>query len=210
VIYFTALLSLSIYCYNLPVFIDSFTTTWLGKTIDVDGVAGVQCVDLIKKYILDGFGIPVQPMGDAIAWWQSPKTVLLSKFDKIASQTPQKGDIVILHGLAGNKFGHIVLCIDNLSPTTFLALEQNGVDSSAVVKNGDEVRTRQIPNSRIAGLLRPKSSINAPVLEYYTIRARDTFWALERAWGMPAGQLQKLNPTLDPRRLQIGQRIRKK
>jgi len=191
-------------------FIDSFTTSWLGKIIDIDGVFKYQCVDLIQLYIRDGFGFPVRTRGNAIDWWTHTATDIQSKFDRIATQTPQKGDIVVLNGLAGNPYGHIVLCIDNLSPSTFLALEQNGATGNGDGKNGDVIRTRQILNSRIAGVLRPKSSINAPVLEYYTIRPRDTFWALERAWGMPAGQLQKLNPTLDPRRLQIGQRIRKK
>lgn len=190
-------------------FIDSFVRNTLGRTIDIDGVAGVQCVDLIKLYIRDGFGIPVQSMGNAIQWWTATKPVLLSKFDRIASQSPQKGDIVILHGLSGNSYGHIVLCVDRLSPSTFLALEQNGSHSGADVRPGDAVRTRQIPTTRIAGLLRPKSSVNPPLSTYYTIKKGDTFWGLERAWGLKTGTLTKLNPTLNPRTLSISQRIRR-
>ena len=44
---------------------------------------------------------------------------------------------------------------------------------------------------------------------YYTIRSGDTFWGLENAWGIAHGTLQRLNPTLEPRSLQIGQRIRR-
>jgi surface antigen len=190
-------------------FIDQFTTSWLGRTVDIDGVAGVQCVDFVKLYLRDGFGIPVQPMGDAISWWNSPKQALLSKFDRIATQTPQKGDIVVLHGLSGNPYGHVVLCLDVVSDSHFLAVEQNGTDSSGVVKNGDEVRTRQIVRTRIAGVYRPKSQINPPTMQYYTIRRGDTFWGLERAWGLSTGALNRLNPNVDPRKLQIGQRIRK-
>lgn len=43
---------------------------------------------------------------------------------------------------------------------------------------------------------------------YYTMRQNDTFWGLEERWGIPHGTLQQANPELDPRTLQIGQRIR--
>lgn len=43
---------------------------------------------------------------------------------------------------------------------------------------------------------------------YYKIMPGDTFWDLENAWQLPHGRLQELNPGVDPRRLQIGQRIR--
>ena len=42
----------------------------------------------------------------------------------------------------------------------------------------------------------------------YTIQAGDTFWDLERKNGWAHGTLQKLNPRVNPRRLQIGQSIR--
>lgn len=44
---------------------------------------------------------------------------------------------------------------------------------------------------------------------YYQIRAGDTLWALEDAWQIPHGRLQELNPGIEPRELQIGQRIRR-
>lgn len=44
---------------------------------------------------------------------------------------------------------------------------------------------------------------------YYTIKSGDTFWELENAWQIEHGTLQDLNPGVDPRQLQIGQRIRR-
>lgn len=44
---------------------------------------------------------------------------------------------------------------------------------------------------------------------YYHIRAGDTFWGLENAWQLAHGTLQRLNPGVEPRTLQIGQRIRR-
>ena len=46
--------------------------------------------------------------------------------------------------------------------------------------------------------------------EYYTIRSGDTFWALEDARQLPHGTLINLNPGVEPRKLQIGQRVRVK
>lgn len=43
--------------------------------------------------------------------------------------------------------------------------------------------------------------------EYYTIKKGDTFSAIEKRYGLPSGSLQKLNPNVDPRKLQIGQKI---
>ena len=44
---------------------------------------------------------------------------------------------------------------------------------------------------------------------YYQINRGDTFWALENAWQLPHGRLQQLNPGINPRELQIEQRIRR-
>jgi hypothetical protein len=189
--------------------LSDFTANWLGRQTDIDGVFRYQCVDLIKQYIFDKFAIPVQPMGNALRWWTHTNPVLLSKFDRIATQLPQRGDIVPLHGLRKNSYGHIVICLTAQQNGLFLALEQNGATGDGDGIGGDEVRKRLIPTTRIAGVLRPKSS-HTPVLHsYYTIRKGDTFWGLERAWGLKTGTLTTLNPTLIPRTLQIGQRIRR-
>lgn len=187
----------------------SFISHWLGKTTNIDGVAGVQCVDLIKQYLYDCFNFAVRPMGDALQWWTNTNKELLKIFDRIDSKAPRAGDIVVLYGLNNSKVNHIVICTQNAVGGFFEALEQNGHNAGEDVQPGDEVRKRLIPVARIAGLLRPKSSINPSTIEYYIIKKGDTFWDLERAWGLKSGTLSHLNPTLNPRTLQIGQRIRK-
>ncbi len=42
----------------------------------------------------------------------------------------------------------------------------------------------------------------------YIIQKGDTFWGLEEKWNIPHGILQDLNPTLNPRKLKIGQNIK--
>jgi len=50
--------------------------------------------------------------------------------------------------------------------------------------------------------------VSEPNPNYYEITRGDTFWELEENWGYEHGTLQNLNPELDPRKLQIGSKIR--
>lgn len=130
-----------------------FANRWLGKRTDQDGVYGYQCVDLIKAYTKEEFGIVQGAWGNAIDYWTNTKHPLLSRFDREASQSPKAGDIIVFHGLPGNPYGHIAVAING---TTML--EQNGATGDGDGLGGDEIRYRTIPKSRIAGLLRPKTN----------------------------------------------------
>lgn len=44
--------------------------------------------------------------------------------------------------------------------------------------------------------------------KWVTIRKGDTFWALSRTYGKNLDSVLKLNPGVDPRKLQIGQKVR--
>jgi N-acetylmuramoyl-L-alanine amidase CwlA len=46
-----------------------------------------------------------------------------------------------------------------------------------------------------------------PKPKTYVIEKGDTFWAIEKDKGLKTGTLQKLNPKVDPGKLQIGQKI---
>ena len=187
---------------------NNFFNRWIGKITDIDKVFLYQCVDLTKQYLLDVFGVPVQPMGNAIDWHTAPKKALTDKFDRITNKSPEVGDIVVLHGNPGNSYGHIGIAASRASGDSFRLMEQNGSTGNGAGKNGDVIRTRQIPTSRIAAVWRPKSSSNTSNPRYYNIKRGDTFWALERAWGMKTGRLQELNPKTNPRTLRIGSKIK--
>lgn len=130
----------------------SFAQKYLGKKIDYDGVYGYQCVDLIKQYLKEEYGLAPGSWGNAIDYWTKTNPALLTKFDRIASQSPQAGDIVILNGTAGNPYGHIAVATDANT-----MLEQNGSTGGGSGTGADAIRYRAIPKTRIAGLLRPKS-----------------------------------------------------
>ena len=43
---------------------DSFVKRFIGKAVDYDGVSGVQCVDLVKLYLYNVFGILGEKEGE--------------------------------------------------------------------------------------------------------------------------------------------------
>lgn len=138
----------------------NFKSRWSGRRIDYDNVYAYQCVDLILIYVKEEFGLPSGVWGNAIDYWNRPSSALLRKFDLVAGSNAQQGDIVVLHGLAGNPYGHIGIC-DSTTPTVVNILEQNGVGSGTGTGR-DAISVRGVPKSRVAGLLRPKATTPPP------------------------------------------------
>lgn len=133
-----------------------FEAKWIGKRVDVDGVYGYQCVDLVKAYIRDCYGIPNGAYGNAIDYWTRTAGVILTKFDKVSGSNAKRGDIVIMNGLTGNPYGHIGIATGAANGTSVEILEQNGSTGGGSGTGADAIRKRYISRSRVAGLLRPK------------------------------------------------------
>lgn len=56
----------------------------------------------------------------------------------------------------------------------------------------------------------PKEKVDAVHIkagDTYRIEDGDTFWALENKWGLHHGTLQRLNPSVKPKKLSVGQKI---
>lgn len=92
---------------------NEFINTYLGKSFDYDGAAGVQCVDLAKMYLDKVFGIKAGAWGNAKDYYENFNNLpLKNTFNKIAntpSFIPQKGDIVVWGTGLGNSYGHIAV-----------------------------------------------------------------------------------------------------
>jgi surface antigen len=137
-----------------------FERKWLTEgRVDYDHVEGFQCTDLIKQYAFEVFGLRAGTWGNAIQYWTDTNAGLLTKFHKVASDTPQQGDIVVLKTVGhvdytGN--GHVGIATGNNSNGVQI-LEQNGSTGNGEGKGKDRVRTRFVPQSRVAGLLRPNT-----------------------------------------------------
>ena len=82
-----------------------FTNLWNGKYIDFDGVAGYQCVDLMRKYVKDVLGLPgynedLKPLGvnghskDLFYRLPDGGGKYFSKVYNGKTNSPSEGDIV--------------------------------------------------------------------------------------------------------------------
>ncbi len=105
-----------------------FFNRYKGTAIDYDGAAGVQCVDLIKFYLRDCFGIRAGSWGNARVYFErfnDPEwdghSSMTAKFDKIANTPdfiPQRGDICVFGKGVGGGAGHISIA-DGVGTTSY-------------------------------------------------------------------------------------------
>lgn len=140
----------------------AFKNQWIDQWIDYDGVDGYQCVDLIKQYVHQCYGLSPGSWGNAINYWTNTAPALLAQFSKVAGSAAQEGDIVVFNGLPGNSAGHIAIATGNINASQVEVLEEDGHTGTGTKVDGNQVRTRYIDRSRAAGLLRPHSTAPAP------------------------------------------------
>lgn len=144
----------------------SFKSQWIGSRVDYDKVYGFQCVDLIKQYLDQEFGLKPGAWGDAINYWDNTNQAILEKFDKHQDSYVQEGDIVVFKGINGNKAGHIGVATGQYNNDAVEVLEQNGSTGSGDGKGGNVIRTRFIARSRVAGRLQPRVAVMPPQSNY--------------------------------------------
>lgn len=137
----------------------AFKGRWLGKRVDYDHAYGYQCVDLIKQYLSEEFGVKAGAWGNAIDYWYKTNPAILAKFDHLSTKATRQGDIVILQGINGNPYGHIGVADGGSNIITGVPLlEQNGSTGSGSGTGGDAIRVKNKPYWRIVGVLRPKTA----------------------------------------------------
>ena len=193
-----------------------FKNKWLGKRVDYDKTDFFQCVDLVKQYLYEVFGIKPGSWGNAIKYWTNTAPELLKKFDKIKTTVPKSGDIVVLHPVDNkpeHSAGHIGIGTGKSTSTTVEILEQNGSTGSGSGTGGNTIRTRFVPKSRIAGVLRRKAT--APAKVYVTVKSGDTLTSIAKKNKLTLKQLFKLNPVTNFKSrdydvIAIGEKVRVK
>jgi len=136
-----------------------FKNKYLGKRVDYDGVYGRQCVDLIKAYLAECYGLKPGAWGNAIDYWYSTNPAILAKFDRLSTTSARRGDIVIFKGINGNPYGHIGIADGESGVLNIPTLEQNGATGNGSGLGGDAIRVRGIPRWRAVGVLRQKVAI---------------------------------------------------
>lgn len=136
-----------------------FINKYKGKRIDFDGFYGVQCVDLIDKYISEVLQLTIGFYGNAKYWWlnRNYSEWLKHNFYFITPEykdgETRPGDIGIR---TSGTYGHIFIIADINNNGYFNYYDQNGTGTSDCMT----LRKRKYNNSYINGILRPKNQVN--------------------------------------------------
>lgn len=176
--------------------LDRFVARYDGKYIDLDGVAGAQCVDLANRVVRSFYGIRTWVFGNAINWASSTDSRVLAHYDKLsASATPQKGDLMVqLGGAADSKLGHISLIYKDGTKvkkywgqkrSTVYVFQQNAP------KGGNPANLSRWPTWGVITYLRPVELVGKTKTTTST-----TFKKLAKRYGVTVAQLKELNPKL--------------
>ena len=108
---------------------NEFIKKYLGKSIDYDGISGVQCVDLIKMYLDKVFEIKPSAWGNAKDYYENFNNLPLKNYFTRIKNTPdlipQKGDICIWGTGLGNKYGHIAIATGEGTVKQFYSYDLN-------------------------------------------------------------------------------------
>ena len=108
---------------------NEFIKKYLGKSIDYDGVSGVQCVDLIKLYLDKVYDIKVGSCGNAkdyfINFDKLPFKNLFEKITNTANFIPAKGDICVWGTGLGNRYGHVAIATGEGNTRYFCSYDLN-------------------------------------------------------------------------------------
>jgi hypothetical protein len=145
---------------------DEFEKKYLGRAVDFDGVAGVQCVDLVDQYLKDCFGITG-------VWCNGAKDLynnfgdypaLVSAFDRVPN-TPElvvrKGDIVVW---GGGSWGHTGIGTGEGNVDWFVSLEENTLGQHEPTQKVKHRFANDISNPCL-GVLRPKTAAEPKALD---------------------------------------------
>ena len=105
-----------------------FVKEYNGKSFDYDGVAGVQCVDLIKMYLDKVFNIKAGSWGNAKDYYLNFEKLPISKYFRKIKNTdsfiPAKGDICVW-GSGLNIYGHIAIATGEGDTRYFYSYDLN-------------------------------------------------------------------------------------
>ena len=107
---------------------NEFIEKYVGKSFDYDGVAGVQCVDLIKMYLDKVFNIKAGSWGNAKDYYLNFEKLPISKYFRKIKNTdsfiPQKGDICVW-GPKISVYGHVAIATGEGDTRYFYSYDLN-------------------------------------------------------------------------------------
>ncbi|RAL55080.1 hypothetical protein BLM37_04640 [Candidatus Gracilibacteria bacterium GN02-873] len=136
----------------------NISTTFVAKNPKEDYNGDYQCVDLIKAYVRDMFGIEGR-YGNARHYASGIARANPKVFDFISKgggRVVQPGDIVSIH--TSNKYGHIGI-VTKITGNGFEIIDQNGADGAhGYGRYDDRIQRRSYGYTNIIGWARPKNN----------------------------------------------------
>lgn len=159
---------------------DQFQNKYLGKAVDYDGVAGVQCVDIADQYFKDCFGITGVWVNGARDFYNNFNSypALVNAFNRVANTRDlvvQKGDVVIW---GGGTWGHVAIGNGQGNIDYFVSLEENTTgkhEPTQLVTHYFNGKSATDGCNPVLGVLRPKDQkrIQGNTTTYKTYYAND-------------------------------------
>ena len=136
---------------------DEFEKKYLGKAVDYDGTASIQCVDIVDQYLKDCFGIT--------GVWVDGAKDLYNKFNnypalvKAFNRIPNTDDLVVLKGdiivWGGGSWGHTGIGNGKGDVNFFVSLEENTLGQHEPTQLVKHYFANDVSNP-VLGVLRPK------------------------------------------------------
>ena len=153
---------------------DEFYTATIGKAIDFDKTAGVQCVDLVDLYFRDVIQMPIVYVSAAREFYTNFNNYALLKqnFERIENTRDLiiwKGDIVIW---GGGTWGHCAIGTGKGNKDYFYSIEQNTMgkhEPTQLVKHMFGNKTGVDCSSPVLGVLRPKDQYKVLGYTFYQV-----------------------------------------
>lgn len=124
----------------------------VGQKLDVDGVYGAQCVDLINYFYKKYWGF--RAWGNAIDFANNTMPDGFTRYSA-GRVAPQAGDILVWRLSNSDHFGHIGICVE-VGGNMVTSVEQNVDGNSDYLKVGGPARLKTRNTNRLVSIIRPK------------------------------------------------------
>lgn len=156
---------------------EQFVKKYLGKPVDYDGVAGVQCVDLADAYLYECYGITGVWVNGARDLYNNFNSwpQLTAQFTRVKNTRElviRKGDIVVW---GGGTWGHVAIGTGEGNIDWFMSLEENtrgNHEPAHYEKHYFNGRGGADACNPVLGVLRPKHLPEETIKVTYTIKKK--------------------------------------
>lgn len=144
---------------------EDFIKSVIGTSFDEDHASGIQCVDLIKRYLKEVFGLNVpNGFGNAIDYYKeyNNKKLLNTNFERIEntpSFIPKQGDIMVWNEKRGKGAGHVAICTGIGDTKNFYSYDLNW-------NNAKKVKEVKHDYKNVLGVLRYKKKEEKKTVNY--------------------------------------------